>query len=439
MTAAPTKLAVTSSTSLQIPGDGIGSSLTVVVEPYIVANPALNQIDLAAGTSVAVGQLVITNDGYWATVTAVSGVRVTVDKWKKSGDGMANGAQPTPVATAESGVFTSTLATDKIGKVAHGLANGTPVYFPTIQTLQSGVFTTVSATDKIGKTGHGLTNGTAVIFQGEPSIEVFGVFASTKADDKITQEAHGLVDTDQIMFTDGDVPAPLVRDTIYYVVSAAADDFQVALTSGGAAINITGPNASNLRIRQPVASTLVRGTTYFVISTAANDFEVSATVGGAKVDILGADATSLRVIAVTNGNLPAPLSRDVPYFVISTAANDFEVSLTQGGAKVDITGPNVADLVVYKATNIAHVFPSGSILANHHNVLIEGIHVFKAATATADFTLYGCGSTALLVISSVVGVLPSYELEGWKLPCPFMYKVGSTANLVVAISFKPLG
>lgn len=57
--------------------------------------------------------------------------------------------------------------------------------------------------------------------------------------------AHGYVNTDKIVFYSTTPPAPLVAGTIYYVVSATTDDFQVAATSGGSAINLTANAADD--------------------------------------------------------------------------------------------------------------------------------------------------------------------------------------------------
>lgn len=60
--------------------------------------------------------------------------------------------------------------------------------------------------------------------------------------DAITSYAHGLVNTDRVVVFDvqaATVPAGLVEGTVYYTVGATADTFQVSLTSGGAAVDIT--------------------------------------------------------------------------------------------------------------------------------------------------------------------------------------------------------
>lgn len=62
-------------------------------------------------------------------------------------------------------------------------------------------------------------------------------------DDYIYSDSHGFVDTDTVVMLPADgsatMPGGLTAGTVYYVVSAATDRFQVAATSGGAAINVT--------------------------------------------------------------------------------------------------------------------------------------------------------------------------------------------------------
>lgn len=60
--------------------------------------------------------------------------------------------------------------------------------------------------------------------------------------DVITSYAHGLSNTQNVLVFDiqnAGVPAGLTEGTVYFVVGATADTFQVALTSGGAAVAIT--------------------------------------------------------------------------------------------------------------------------------------------------------------------------------------------------------
>jgi len=67
-----------------------------------------------------------------------------------------------------------------------------------------------------------------------------GAFA-LNVGDTIESVGHGLVNTDRVVLIPvaDALPAGLSESILYYVVSATADDFQVSLTSGGAAVAIT--------------------------------------------------------------------------------------------------------------------------------------------------------------------------------------------------------
>lgn len=64
-------------------------------------------------------------------------------------------------------------------------------------------------------------------------------FMAVPSSDTVYAVAHGLSNTQKIAFFNGTPPAPLVEGTVYFVVNAATDSFQVAATSGGAAIDLT--------------------------------------------------------------------------------------------------------------------------------------------------------------------------------------------------------
>lgn len=59
--------------------------------------------------------------------------------------------------------------------------------------------------------------------------------------DKISSVAHGLLDGEIVIFQAGAgaISTGLTAEKKYYVVNKAADDFEVALTAGGAAIDLT--------------------------------------------------------------------------------------------------------------------------------------------------------------------------------------------------------
>lgn len=75
---------------------------------------------------------------------------------------------------------------------------------------------------------------------GAPARGFASAIAST---DAFTSPAHGLVDDDRVRFRAvsgvGNLPTGLSESTLYFVVSAATDTFQVSATLGGAAVNFT--------------------------------------------------------------------------------------------------------------------------------------------------------------------------------------------------------
>jgi hypothetical protein len=82
--------------------------------------------------------------------------------------------------------------------------------------------------------GYGPLNGTV---KGFGTVDTADVTANA-----ITSNGHGLVNTDRVtvynVFAES-IPTGLTEGTLYFVVGAATDTFQVSLTSGGAAIDIT--------------------------------------------------------------------------------------------------------------------------------------------------------------------------------------------------------
>lgn len=61
----------------------------------------------------------------------------------------------------------------------------------------------------------------------------------TAATNKVNLTGHGFINTDKVVFeSTGTLPAIITAGTAYYVVNKGADDFEISLTSGGAALDI---------------------------------------------------------------------------------------------------------------------------------------------------------------------------------------------------------
>lgn len=64
--------------------------------------------------------------------------------------------------------------------------------------------------------------------------------------EKVLRVTHGFVNGDMVIFNPGDLPPEIVAGTVYFVVNATTNDFQVSLTSGGAAVSFSA-NGSGTR------------------------------------------------------------------------------------------------------------------------------------------------------------------------------------------------
>lgn len=91
--------------------------------------------------------------------------------------------------------------------------------------------------------------------------------------------------------------------------------------------------------------------------TGANMLTVYGLSGGITVT---ADAATDKLLATahgrsngtvvmfgTSGTLPGGISANTPYYIVNTATNDFQISLTEGGAAVDITSAGTGTLTRY--------------------------------------------------------------------------------------------
>lgn len=83
------------------------------------------------------------------------------------------------------------------------------------------------------------------LFVPDPELKTFTADSST---DTITSTSHGFSNGDEIIFKTGNLPEPLAAGTIYYVVNATTNTFQVAATSGGSAIDLTTNGSGSLYV-----------------------------------------------------------------------------------------------------------------------------------------------------------------------------------------------
>jgi len=82
-------------------------------------------------------------------------------------------------------------------------------------------------------------------------------------DDKLDLTAHGFANDDRLTVeSSGSLPAGLSAGVLYYVVNKTANDFELALTSGGAAVDITSDGSGTHKVFKWDAVTLADAGNY---------------------------------------------------------------------------------------------------------------------------------------------------------------------------------
>ena len=101
------------------------------------------------------------------------------------------------------------------------------------------------------------TAGIAVEMQvtgiGTPSTTAIAV-TFTDAGDTVNLAAHGLSNNDEVSFAAIVTTTGIIINKIYYVVGVTTDTFQVALTLGGAAVNLVTDGSGTLRYKATVTN-----------------------------------------------------------------------------------------------------------------------------------------------------------------------------------------
>jgi hypothetical protein len=94
-------------------------------------------------------------------------------------------------------------------------------------------------------------------------------FQIDATNNKVLCENHGLANDDKVVFYGGTPPGGLAEGTVYFVISSTAadpDTFQVALTSGGAAIDLTTQHVPACKLSKIIEETFGAQGTFTVTS-----------------------------------------------------------------------------------------------------------------------------------------------------------------------------
>ena len=81
-----------------------------------------------------------------------------------------------------------------------------------------------------------------------------------------TCPGHGYVNTNKVVIYGDTVPSGLTEGTVYYVVNATANTFQIAATAGGSAINFTTAGGSGCVVSTITEEVYAGGGTHTISS-----------------------------------------------------------------------------------------------------------------------------------------------------------------------------
>ena len=221
-------------------------------------------------------------------------------------------------------------------------------------------------------------------FTGLARLEAFGADRAEKnitidvsTDTFTTTTAHGLSVNDQITLaaTQGSFPTGIAGSTTYFVISdgLTADDFKLAATQGGAAINLTGT---------------ATGTYNFVRQ------------GALQIDVISFSTNRIGTQSRPNpGQLMFPRQSFPSAGQSGSAGNAVTVSAVDG-SKFTIT---------LSTFDYAHEYVTGG------TVTVNGGTTYNVASATYD---YETGSTVITATSYTPTVGDSIVLSGLEFICP---------------------
>lgn len=235
-------------------------------------------------------------------------------------------------------------------------------------------------------------------------------------DDLVTWAAHGLTENQEIVFSEVSATNGITVGTTYYVIASGlvTGAFKISTSVGGSALDITAATTGTVRdVSVTGVSGLTRGTNY--VAATDDTFTLSAH---------GLSNGDTIVFSSLGDAVGTGLTINTIYYIISSAANTFEISTSSGGVKVDITtaGTCIGGTADAAGTN-GFVFTnstSASTLQNEFTALLatevfgssEASDLFSnvAAINTSHTTACTAATTTLKGLVRTSGASASEEL-----------------------------
>ena len=151
-------------------------------------------------------------------------------------------------------------------------------------------------------------------------------FIQVNAVNTLTITSHGFTNGNHLTFSStGTLPSGITEGTLYYVISATANTFQISTSIGGSAVVILSVGTG--------LHTVTR-TKQLTVDFLPSDIDFTTdTITLVNHDFINGD----RVLLSSSSSLPTPLVENRFYYVVGAAANTIQLSLTSGGSAIDIT------------------------------------------------------------------------------------------------------
>lgn len=147
---------------------------------------------------------------------------------------------------------------------------------------------------------------------------------------------HGLVNTDRVFlnaYSGSTLPTELNETTEYYVVNKNAQDFQLSLTSGGAAVTFTGDGSGTLHYRHNTGVTQLAHVIYIgneTIKCRADGWETIESTTGTKIDVRATVMNIDTAGVITEGQVGSPIAVTSSESGVSNISNVATLSTGQG-------------------------------------------------------------------------------------------------------------
>lgn len=227
------------------------------------------------------------------------------------------------------------VAANRIVHASHPFQNGDEVLYDVGGGVAIGGLTDATNYFVVNRTGSGFqlsaTSGGSAIdltANNEASFDGDDAAVVDIANDKIVT-ANTFSDGDEVVYSAGGGVAigGLTDGANYFIVSSSASEFQLAATSGGAAITLTANNSVTIDSTD-AAVVDVTNDKIVTANTFSDGDEVSYDAGG--------------------GTAIAGLTDGTNYFIVNATASEFQVAATSGGAAIDLTAVGVGASHVFR-------------------------------------------------------------------------------------------